>query len=186
VLTGGPARGGNVPRVAGRIAVVTVLALLAIAAPAAGQGKIFDDFRSDGQIDPCDYTPQELKQGLDSLPPDVLQYAPDLADQLRRGATCAAPAPQPEPQTAAPPPAAAPPTDPPAPPPVPEPPAPDPAPLPRIVGAAPAVAVAPPRDEGEPAWPWLLVGAAGALALLARFAPLRGSRRLVAGLRTGR
>ena len=163
---------------------MTALALLAGAAPAAAQGPIFDDYRADGRIDPCDYSPEELKRGLDSLPPDVLQYAPDLADQLRRGATCAAPAPEPS-QEPAPTPAAAgaPPADPPAPPRVPDPPAPDPAPLPRIEGAAPAVAVAPPADEGEPAWPWLLAGAVGVLAALCWLAPPGGGRRLAAGLR---
>jgi len=46
---------------------------------------VYDDFRDDGQIDPCQYTDGQLRDGLDGLPPDVLQYSPGLADQLAAG-----------------------------------------------------------------------------------------------------
>jgi hypothetical protein len=54
------------------------------AAPAAAQGPL-DDFRRDGQIDTCRYTDEQLRNGLNGLPPDVKQYAPGLADQLAGG-----------------------------------------------------------------------------------------------------
>ena len=53
-------------------------------APAAAAGPL-DDFRRDGQIDPCRYSDQQLRNGLNGLPPDVQQYAPGLADQLSGG-----------------------------------------------------------------------------------------------------
>lgn len=57
--------------------------MLASAAPAAG-GPI-DDYRRTGRINPCNYSQQELQNGLNGLPPDVQQYAPGLADQLGAG-----------------------------------------------------------------------------------------------------
>ena len=54
------------------------------AAPPAAAGPL-DDFRRDGQIDPCRYSDQQLRNGLNGLPPDVQQYAPGLADQLASG-----------------------------------------------------------------------------------------------------
>jgi hypothetical protein len=63
-----------------------VLALAA--APAWGQNQLFQDYRSDGVINPCDYSRGQLRQGLQGLPPDVQQYAPGFADQLRRNSTC--------------------------------------------------------------------------------------------------
>lgn len=59
-----------------------VVCLLCATPAAAGP---YDDYRADGQIDPCQYSDEELRQGLDSLPPDVLQYSPGLADQLAAG-----------------------------------------------------------------------------------------------------
>ncbi len=64
----------------------TVLALLlslTCAGPAAAD--VYDDFRDDGQIDPCQYSEGQLEEGLNGLPPDVLQYSPGLADQLAAG-----------------------------------------------------------------------------------------------------
>ncbi len=63
--------------------LLAVLLSLAGAGPAAAD--VYDDFRDDGQIDPCQYTDEQLKNGLDGLPPDVLQYSPGLADQLAAG-----------------------------------------------------------------------------------------------------
>ena len=60
-----------------------IAAMLASAAPAAA-GPI-DDYRRSGRINPCNYSPQQLQNGLNGLPPDVQQYAPGLADQLRAG-----------------------------------------------------------------------------------------------------
>jgi hypothetical protein len=54
---------------------------LGAAAPAEAQ-QIFNDFRRNGSINPCNYTDGQLRQGL---PPDILQYAPGLADQLAAG-----------------------------------------------------------------------------------------------------
>lgn len=55
-----------------------------VAAPAATAGPL-DDFRRDGQINTCRYTDEQLRNGLNGLPPDVQQYAPGLADQLSAG-----------------------------------------------------------------------------------------------------
>ena len=65
-------------------AAVAALALVA-AAPAQAQNDLYNDFQSDGQIDACAYNPGQLQNGLDSLPPDLQQYAPGFADQLRAG-----------------------------------------------------------------------------------------------------
>ena len=54
------------------------------AAPGAAAGPL-DDFRRDGQINTCRYSDQQLRNGLNGLPPDVKQYAPGLADQLAGG-----------------------------------------------------------------------------------------------------
>lgn len=64
-------------------AFLALLVCLGCATPAAAGP--YDDYRADGQIDPCQYSDEELRQGLDGLPPDVLQYSPGLADQLAAG-----------------------------------------------------------------------------------------------------
>jgi len=64
-------------------ALLALLVCLLCAAPAAAGP--YEDYRDDGQIDACDYSDDELKRGLDGLPPDVLQYSPGLADQLSAG-----------------------------------------------------------------------------------------------------
>ncbi len=63
--------------------VLAVLVSFTCAGPAAAD--VYDDFRDDGQIDPCQYTDGQLEEGLNGLPPDVLQYSPGLADQLAAG-----------------------------------------------------------------------------------------------------
>ena len=65
------------------VLLCTVLALTVVA-PAAAQDP-YDDFRDDGQINTCQYSDEQLRQGLDGLPPDVIQYSPGLADQLAAG-----------------------------------------------------------------------------------------------------
>jgi hypothetical protein len=75
-----------------------LLALLVAAPSALAQSQLYNDFQADGQINPCAYSPGQLQEGLNSLPPDLQQYAPGFADQLRGGleAQCgggAAPAP---------------------------------------------------------------------------------------------
>ncbi len=69
---------------AARLTILLALLLSVICAgPAAAD--VFDDFRDDGQIETCQYSDGELRDGLNSLPPDVLQYSPGLADQLAAG-----------------------------------------------------------------------------------------------------
>lgn len=60
-----------------------VAAALATAAPAVA-GPL-EDFRQDGLVDPCQYTPGELDEARQNLPPDVVQYSPGLVDQLAAG-----------------------------------------------------------------------------------------------------
>ena len=64
-------------------ALLALLVCLLGAAPATAGP--YEDYRDDGQINPCDYSEEELRQGLEGLPPDVLQYSPGLADQLSAG-----------------------------------------------------------------------------------------------------
>jgi hypothetical protein len=151
----------------GRVALPVLLAVLAAPPSALAQQEILDDYRRDGSIDPCAYTPEELQQGLENLPPDIEQYAPDLADQLRRGAACAAPAPAPQPTPAAEPPAPVAQEPPVAKPPpnVPDPPTPRTQPAPVLAGAAPAAAAIPTTRAAESDLPeGLLMAAALALA----------------------
>ena len=65
-------------------ALIASLALLAGAAPDALAGPV-DDFRQDGVVDVCRYSQGELERAGNSLPPDVIQYSPGLADQLSAG-----------------------------------------------------------------------------------------------------
>jgi hypothetical protein len=162
-----------------RGAVIAVLvAAVAAPSPALAQQDILNDYRRDGTIDPCAYSPGELQQGLENLPPDIEQYAPDLADQLRRGAACAAPAPAPAEQPVAelpPAPVAETPAEAAAPPPkVPDPPAPEPQPIAQLAGAAPAAATVPTTRAAEEDFPTgILIAAALALAAGATATRLR-------------
>jgi hypothetical protein len=64
---------------------MAALVLAALPAAASAQSKLFQDFRKNGSINPCNYTNKQLQQGLNGLPPDVQQYAPGFGDQLRGG-----------------------------------------------------------------------------------------------------
>jgi hypothetical protein len=171
--------------------VLAVGLALGLAAPASGQSKIFQDFKNDGQINPCAYSPGQLKRGLQQLPPDIRQYAPGLADQLRRPCVrSVAPAPAPARQQGT--------TDParPAAPSsprrsrrktrVPPPPAPR-ATARAIDAAAPAVSA---RSTGDiPSWLVLLLGGLGGFGLVGLLAVRYGvldpaglARRVRAGL----
>jgi len=68
-----------------RLALAFGLVLLLLPAQATAQNKLFQDYRNDGRINPCDYSPGQLRKGLSGLPPDVQAYVPGLGDQLRRG-----------------------------------------------------------------------------------------------------
>ncbi|HEY1359521.1 MAG TPA: hypothetical protein VGF21_14555 [Thermoleophilaceae bacterium] len=68
-----------------RLVLAIGLVLLLLPAQASAQNKLFQDYRKDGRINPCDYSPGELRKGLSGLPPDVQAYVPGLGDQLRRG-----------------------------------------------------------------------------------------------------
>src|SRR3954465_11327775 len=67
-------------------AILLIVAALAVVAPNAyadAFDTIFKDFKSDGQIDPCKYSAQELAKAKKDVPPDIEQYAPDFPDALR-------------------------------------------------------------------------------------------------------
>ena len=78
------------PRLAGLLA--GLLALLALAAPAAAQDddqdrpkavdKVYRDYRDDGVIEACDHTKQALQQTLDGLAPEADIETPDLRPAL--------------------------------------------------------------------------------------------------------
>ena len=92
-----PGYGDGVRRLLALTALAPVLALTA-ATPALADP--YDDYRQDGSINECDYSADELRQTLDDLPPDVIQYSPGLADQLAAGqAGCGGQAPGAAPET---------------------------------------------------------------------------------------
>lgn len=69
-----------------RLLTLTALApVLALAAAAPASADPYDDYRRDGSINPCSYSPEQLQRSRDALPPDVIQYSPGLADQLAVG-----------------------------------------------------------------------------------------------------
>jgi hypothetical protein len=157
-------------------ALALVLVLTLGTAPALAQSKLFRDYREDGRIDPCDYTPEELKRGLGDLPPDVEQYVPGLREQLRRGANCerARPAPQePQAETAEQPAAPArrdrrppPPKPKPQPVEIPPPPAPEVTAREAVSVSAPAVSTEP-ADHGAPGWVVAVLAGVAGLGLAA-------------------
>lgn len=64
--------------------IVAIVTTFGAAVPASAQD-VFNDFRRNGTINPCNYSDGQLQQGLQGLPPDIQQYAPGLADQLAAG-----------------------------------------------------------------------------------------------------
>jgi len=69
-----------------RLLALTALApALALAAAGPAAADPYDDYRRDGSVNPCNYSPGELQRSRDALPPDVIQYSPGLADQLAAG-----------------------------------------------------------------------------------------------------
>jgi hypothetical protein len=64
-------------------AAMAIICLSVTVAPASADP--INDYRRNGTINPCKYSDGQLKQGLGNLSPDVEQYAPGLADQLRQG-----------------------------------------------------------------------------------------------------
>jgi cell division septation protein DedD len=145
-----------------RAAVSILLAGLVLAPSALAQNDLYNDYKKDGQVNPCSYSPGQVKKNLRDLPPDVQQYAPGLADQLRRpcgGGAQPAPVQQ---SPAAPGPTGAGPGGPPSAPGQPAMPRP-PAPKSPVIRAVDATAPAVPANSGAdfPGW---LVAALGALA----------------------
>ncbi len=147
-------------------AVLAAALALASAAPALAQNQLYNDYRQDGQVNPCKYSPGQVKKNLRDLPPDVQQYAPGLADQLRRPCRSGA-APAPVQQQATPgaaTPSGGPPAGPGAPA-VPSPPAPK-APVIRAINAtAPPIPAG--SDSGVPVALAIALGALAALVLAA-------------------
>jgi hypothetical protein len=64
-------------------AAVAMVCLSVTVAPASADP--INDYRRNGTINPCKYSDGQLKKGLGNRSPDVEQYAPGLADQLRQG-----------------------------------------------------------------------------------------------------
>lgn len=168
----------------GRTIVTACLALatLGALAPAATAQDPFraivDDWRADGQIDPCKYTADQLNATL-NLPGDVEQYAPGLIEQIQAALQtqaaggCDRSEPQPAEEEAAPAPAPAAPPAAPTPEPVievAEPPAPR-EPVRHVIDRAAAAPAPPVAASGSfegaeaPAPVWLLAALAVAAAL---------------------
>ena len=159
-------------------AVLAAALALGSAAPALAQNQLYNDYRQDGQVNPCSYSRGEIRKNLRDLPPDVQQYAPGLADQLRRpcgGAPQSGPVQQ-SPAAAAP--TGGPPAPPAARPSIPSPPAPK-SPVVRAVNAtAPPV----PANSGGsfPGWLVVTLGALAALAFAVMLAGRYGGLELEA------
>jgi hypothetical protein len=61
-----------------RTPVAVAAVVLGLAAPAlAATPSVFDDYAPDGALDPCEHTTAQLQKALDTVPPDVEQYAAD-------------------------------------------------------------------------------------------------------------
>ena len=61
-------------------AAVALLGALAIA-PAA-TASVYGDYASGGSLQSCSYTPEELRNALANVPPDIQQYDPGFVDAL--------------------------------------------------------------------------------------------------------
>jgi hypothetical protein len=157
-----------------------LLAAALLLAPATSAfADLYNDYKNNGSVNPCNYSPGEVNKQLKNLPPDVQQYAPGLADQLRRpcgGAPQSAPVQQspaaPTPSGGAPPPAA------PGKPAIPSPPAPKAPAISVVNAAAPPV----PANSGGsfPGWLVVTLGALAALALAVMLAGRYGGLELEA------
>jgi hypothetical protein len=64
------------------VAVIAAFAVLAPGASANQFQRLYNDFKGDGVINGCGYSPGQLQRGASEIPPDVEQYAPSFADQL--------------------------------------------------------------------------------------------------------
>ena len=150
--------------------LAALLAAALLLAPAASAfADLYNDYKNNGSVNPCNYSPSEVQKQLRNLPPDVQQYAPGLADQLRRpcgGAPQSGPVQQ---SPAAPAPTGGPPAPPSARPSIPSPPAPR-SPAVRAVNAA----VPPVSANSGGSFPGWLVVTLGALAALAFAVMLAG------------
>jgi hypothetical protein len=70
----------HAPATALAIAVLILLAVPSVAA--AGFQTLYDDYRADGVIDGCAYTPSQLSSGLNGIPADVSEYDPGFSDAI--------------------------------------------------------------------------------------------------------
>jgi len=52
------------------------------AAGAQGVDQIFEDYKNQGSVNPCSYSPEALQRAQGDVPPDVAQYAPRFGEQL--------------------------------------------------------------------------------------------------------
>ena len=157
-----------------------MLAAALLLAPATSAfADLYNDYKNNGSVNPCNYSPSEVRKQLKNLPPDVQQYAPGLADQLRRpcgGAPQSAPAQQ---SAAAPTPTGGPPAPPAAnKPSIPSPPAPKSPAIRAVSATAPAV----PANSGGsfPGWLVVTLGALAALAIALMLAGRYGGLELEA------
>ena len=62
---------------------LAALILLAIPAVASADFQtLYDDYRADGVIDGCSYSPAQLSSGLNGIPSDVREYDPGFSDAI--------------------------------------------------------------------------------------------------------
>lgn len=74
-----------------RLVLITLLLAGVLATPAAGQSAaerqvivgIAEDYRADGQIDPCDWTSDQLTTALENVGADTRQYGADYPAAIR-------------------------------------------------------------------------------------------------------
>ncbi len=68
-----------------RLALLVALVAGALVTAGPVSAGPVEDFRQDGVVNPCQYSPGELDEARQNLPPDVVQYSPGLVDQLAAG-----------------------------------------------------------------------------------------------------
>jgi cell division septation protein DedD len=156
-----------------------LLATALLLAPAASAfADLYNDYKNNGSVNPCNYSPSQVRKQLKNLPPDVQQYAPGLADQLRRPCGVATPQSAPQQSAATPTPTGGPPGPGAPKPAIPSPPAPK----SPAIGAVNATAPAVPANSGGsfPGWLVVTLGALAALALAVMLAGRYGGLELEA------
>ncbi len=69
-------------RLPGLVGIAVVVLLLVPTSAGADFQTLYDDYRADGVIDGCSYSPAALSSGLNDIPADVREYDPAFSDAI--------------------------------------------------------------------------------------------------------